>query len=140
MGQTNQKTSILAFFLSFWSFLFFPTPPHQQTQRSSLKMLRFITTAVLFATAALEQVEGHGYISSPRPRAQTINGHRFAYEPQSDGQKNGECWDAERNLSGGLQATYTEGQTITTAVRITAFHKGWHEIRLCDNINGKNNC
>jgi hypothetical protein len=85
-------------------------------------------------------VGAHGYVSSPRPRAQTINGHRYRYEPQSDGAFNADCWDAQRGQFGGIQATYEAGQTITTTVVITAFHQGWHQIRLCDDKQGRNNC
>lgn len=92
------------------------------------------------ALTAVVDVEGHGYVSNPTPRAFTINNHRYRYEPQSDGQFNGECWDAARGQSGRIVATYDEGQVFTTTVVITAFHKGWHEMRLCDDSKGKNNC
>ena len=101
-------------------------------------MLRALLAALLLTFIA--DVRGHGYVSSPRPRVWTVSGHRYQYEPQSDGQKNGECWDAARGRYGNIQATYTEGARITTTVVITAFHKGWHELRLCNNRQGKNNC
>ena len=101
-------------------------------------MPRAFLAALLLAFIAVD-VRGHGYVSSPRPRAWTVNGHRYQYEPQSDGQKNGECWDAARGRFGNIQATYTEGARITTTLVITAFHKGWHEIRLCNDRQGKNN-
>ena len=96
--------------------------------------------AGLFAALIAVDIDAHGYVSSPRPRVFTVGGHRSSYEPQGDGQFNGECWDAARGAYAGIQATYEEGRVITTTVVITAFHQGWHEIRLCGDKQGRNNC
>ena len=37
--------------------------------------------------------------------------------------------------TGTIVATYTEGQEIDVAVKLTSNHKGWFEFRLCENNN-----
>merc|ERR550519_616846 len=41
---------------------------------------------------------------------------------------------------GPIQVNYTEGSTITTAVHVTVFHNGWHELRFCPDPHGGLDC
>jgi len=83
-------------------------------------------------------IDGHGYISDPLPRALTIPGHPFRYEPQSDAAEGKMCKDGGK--TGYITANYTKGQTITTKTHITVFHNGWHELRFCPDPKGGLDC
>jgi predicted carbohydrate-binding protein with CBM5 and CBM33 domain len=86
----------------------------------------------------LSGTEAHGYMASPAPRARTISGHQFQWEPQSDGQFNGECKD--NNRVGPIQATYTQGSEITVTIDMTAPHNGAYQLRFCPQADGNNAC
>lgn len=83
-------------------------------------------------------VSGHAYISKPEPRAHTIPGHHFHYEPQSDAAEGKNCMDGGK--TGPIQATYTEGSIITTSVHVTVFHNGWWELRFCPDAHDSLAC
>jgi len=89
-------------------------------------MRLLLALAFLYLTT---MVAAHGYVSNPQPRARTISGHPFQYEPQSDGSPNAVCRDNGR--SGPIAASYRAGQTITISTTVTAYHGGWHELWLC---------
>jgi len=82
-----------------------------------------------FLICIIHHAFGHGYISKPLPRALTIPGHRYRWEPQSDAAEGQNCKD--NGKTGPIQATYREGSIITVETRVTIFHQGWHELRFC---------
>eukprot|EP00732_Lithocolla_globosa_P006912 Lithocolla_globosa_v1_NODE_8375_length_828_cov_16.698577.p1 type:complete len:241 gc:universal NODE_8375_length_828_cov_16.698577:784-62(-) len=92
--------------------------------------------ALLFMFVSL--VASHGYLSNPLPRAKTIPGHRYMSEPQSDGRMNGECQDGGK--TGPIQVAWEQNSIIEVTVTVTAYHKGWHELRFCPQANGTNAC
>lgn len=104
--------------------------------------MRFLTSLLVvlgvLATASFRGAEAHGYMSNPQPRARTIPGHPFQFEPQSDGTLNGECQDGGQ--IGPIQVTWTAGQEISIDAIITAEHGGWVELRLCADPRGGNAC
>jgi hypothetical protein len=93
-----------------------------------------------FAAAALcvASADAHGYMVSPLGRSWTIPGHSRAGEPQSDGMAFRDCLDGGQ--VGPVQVTWQEGQDIEVDIVITAFHQGWHELRICENPRGNNTC
>jgi len=99
---------------------------------------KLIAVLALALICCLSSVNAHAYLSSPAPRAKTIGGHRFQYEPQSDGQFNGECQDGGK--TGPIQATYVQGTIITVTISITASHNGAYQLRFCPYKDGNNNC
>jgi hypothetical protein len=100
-------------------------------------MLRLVA-ATAFAALSVSQVEGHGYISNPLPRAQTIPNHFYRNDPQSDGSRFADCRDGGQ--TGPVQVTWAKGATVTVEVVITANHGGWHEMRFCPDSRGGNSC
>lgn len=78
------------------------------------------------------------HITNPLPRAETIPGHRFATEPQSDGFRDGQCQDGGQ--VGPVQVTWTAGEEVTVQFMISANHGGWHELRFCPDPFGNNTC
>jgi len=83
-------------------------------------------------------VLGHGYVSNPLPRALTIPGHKFQYEPQSDAAQAENCQDDEK--TGPIQAQYSVNSTINITTYITAFHNGWQELRFCPQMPDSLDC
>lgn len=91
-----------------------------------------------FLICLIPYVLAHGYISNPKPRAYTIPGHRYQYEPQSDAAEGQNCQD--NGKTGPIQATYTKGSTITVSTHVTVFHNGWHELRFCPDTQDSLGC
>ncbi|XP_033749018.1 uncharacterized protein LOC117333706 [Pecten maximus] len=119
-----------------------------------------ITLVIYVACVGISEVRGHGRLLEPPGRASMW---RFGYNspPNYDdnqlfcggfnrqwkinGGKCGVCgdpWDGARvHEAGGKYATgtivrhYSEGQTISVNVQITASHKGYFEFRLCPHNN-----
>jgi hypothetical protein len=84
-----------------------------------------------FAAAALcvASANAHGHMSSPRGRSPGVNG---------DGQAFANCRD--QGTVGPPTAVWQEGQEIEVDIFISAFHKGWHELRFCEDPYGNNTC
>jgi hypothetical protein len=99
---------------------------------------KLISAAAVVALATT--VEAHGYISNPAPRALTIPGHRYAVEPQSDGAQGPGPGCNDGGRTGPIQVTWVEGQEVTVEVIVTANHRGFHELRFCDQATGGNGC
>jgi len=97
----------------------------------------FAAVAIAAATC-ISSVEGHGFLAVPTPRARTIAGHRWQYEPQSDGTFNGECMDGGK--VGPIQATWNQGQVITVSHQMTQHHSGEYQLRFCADPFGGNSC
>ena len=96
------------------------------------------SACVLAVAALVASVEGHAYMANPLPRAQTIQGHQFAADPQSDGTRNANCADGGK--TGRITAEWTQGQEVTVEVAVTAFHGGYHQLRFCPEATGDNRC
>ena len=97
-------------------------------------MMRLVCAMAAVITA----VSGHCYMSNPRPTALTVNNHAMRSCPQCDGNAFGNC--VQNGNRGPIQVTWEEGQEVTIQYVITANHRGWHELRFCDNPTGNNAC
>jgi len=133
-----------------------------QIQTLNMMDLGKATLIILGLTLQVLQVLGHGYLLKPpargtawrvgfdTPRDYTDNEENcggFAFQWNINGGKCGICgdpWgddDKKENetpgkyATGTIVATYTEGQEIDVAVKLTLNHKGWFEFRLCKNNN-----
>jgi hypothetical protein len=96
--------------------------------------MRFISAVALMAAGA----DAHAHMSNPAPRAVTVPGHRFQYEPYSDGIRNGQCQDG--GVAGPIQATWKAGSQVSVDIYVDTDHGGHHELRLCQDPLGDNSC
>eukprot|EP01134_Creolimax_fragrantissima_P006518 CFRG6518T1 len=96
---------------------------------------------------------GHGYMSDPAARNVPGNGDRqslAAGGPNTvyrEGQyRHGLCgdkWNSEPqkwNVPKGIQATYTQGDSIDIEIVVTAHHGGWFDFQVCDSPDITEEC
>jgi hypothetical protein len=117
---------------------------HQNLHKTTTPCFHTTMLSKIIAVAAFlglaADVSAHGYISNPLPRALAIPGHPMRVEPQSDGAQGAQSECNDQGMTGPPEVTWEEGQEVTVEVVVTANHRGFHELRFCEQATGGNAC
>jgi hypothetical protein len=92
---------------------------HHVVTRHPRQEVIMLTAYLAAAALCVASAGAHGHMASPRGRSPGVNG---------DGAAFANCRD--QGTAGEPQATWVEGQVIEIGVFISAFHQGWHELRM----------